>query len=577
MSANNTPVIPGQFNDWDEPEESRELKSLQDIGDSCSNDSALSEEEDEEGCPWDWEDSTRDFTKRYNAVKEGRIGVNAQSNSVKEPSKSQQQPHEKTLKKFENKIRVDPYEGPRLPSLAHNSVLEGTKKVDTQKYRNKDKSDRATVELVLDPRTRLILYKLLSRRCLDEINGCISTGKEANVYHATSKEGDLAVKIYKTSILVFKDRERYVTGEFRFRTGYNKHNPRKMVKLWAEKEMRNLTRLYTNGVNCPRPVLLRNHVLVMEFIGKDGWPSPKLKDYPLTESKARELYLECIQMVRCVYQKCHLVHADLSEYNLLCHAGSLCVIDVSQAVEHDHPRALEFLRKDCSNVTDFFSRNGVCVMSVKELFNFVTDPTISDDNIDEYLDKMQEIVLARNSSSSSVSAQQQIDDEVFKQVYIPRTLEEVVTYEEDYDKMQEGLKNDISYQTVTGLKPDLTGPQDVPVILQESGQNSTMHNGEVNQSLDASSANITDKVGTLDLDESDSSGSESSGSSSDDSDTDIIQEQKSRRAKRNLDPSEKKAHKLAVKEQNKERRKNKIPKHIKKRKEKLKLQGKGKK
>ena len=568
MSANSTPV-PGQFDDWDDE---RELGSF---SDSCSDDSALSEEEE---CPWDWEDSTIDFTKRYNAVKEGRVGVNTQNNSVKESSKSQQQPHEKALKKFESKIRVDAYEGPRLPSLAHNSVLEGNKKVDTQKYRNKDKSDRATVELVLDPRTRLILYKLLSRRCLDEINGCISTGKEANVYHATSKEGDLAVKIYKTSILVFKDRERYVTGEFRFRTGYNKHNPRKMVKLWAEKEMRNLTRLYTNGVSCPRPVLLRNHVLVMEFIGKDGWPSPKLKDYPLTESKARELYLECIQMVRCVYQKCHLVHADLSEYNLLCHGGSLCVIDVSQAVEHDHPRALEFLRKDCSNVTDFFSRNGVCVMSIKELFNFVTDPTISDDNIDEYLDKMQEIVLARNSNNSSISAQQQVDDEVFKQVYIPRTLEEVVTYEEDYDKMQEGLKTDISYQTVTGLKPDLTGPQDVPVILQESEQNLSVHDEE-NQSVvaDASSENIMDKVSVLDMDESDSSGSESSGSSLDDSDKDIMQEQKSRRAKRNLDPSEKKAHKLAVKEQNKERRKNKIPKHIKKRKEKLKLQGKGKK
>ena len=96
---------------------------------------------------------------------------------------------------------------------------------------------------MLDPWTRLIFYKLLSRRFLDKINGCISTGKEANVYHATSREGDLAVKIYKTSILVFKDREHYVTGEYRFCAGYNKHNPCNMVKLWAEKEMRNLTRL----------------------------------------------------------------------------------------------------------------------------------------------------------------------------------------------------------------------------------------------------------------------------------------------------------------------------------------------
>jgi RIO kinase 1 len=78
---------------------------------------------------------------------------------------------------------------------------------------------------------------------ITEINGCISTGKEANVYHAVGKEKEqLAVKVYKTSILVFKDRDRYVTGEFRFRRGYAKHNPRKMVRLWAEKEYRNLTR-----------------------------------------------------------------------------------------------------------------------------------------------------------------------------------------------------------------------------------------------------------------------------------------------------------------------------------------------
>jgi len=565
-----TTAIPGQFDDAEGPEECQELEQPPLRFDDSGSDDTESSEED---CPWDWEDLTKDFTKRYNAVKEGRLGVNTQCNTVKEVFKVQQQPREKAMGKFENKIRVDPYEGPKLPPLAHNSLMEGNKKLETQKYRNKDKSDRATVELVLDPRTRLVLYKLLSRRFLDEINGCISTGKEANVYHATSKEGDLAVKIYKTSILVFKDRERYVTGEFRFRSGYNKHNPRKMVKLWAEKEMRNLTRLYTNGVCCPKPVLLRNHVLVMEFIGKDGWPSPKLKDYPLTEGKARELYLECIQMVRCLYQKCHLVHADLSEYNILCHDGSLCVIDVSQAVEHDHPRALDFLRKDCTNVTDFFHRNGVCVMSMKELFDFVTDPTISDSNIDEYLDKMQEIVMARNANNDGVTAQQKIDEEVFKQVYIPRTLEEVITYEEDFDKMQEGLENDISYQTVTGLKPDLTGPQDVPLILQEPQQDIGSLD-EANEFRNLSSS-VACQLNSLQLEES---GSESTtSSSSNESDDGELMNNSSRRAKRNVDPAERKAHKLAVKEQNKERRKNKVPKHIKKRKEKVKMQRKGKK
>ena len=42
----------------------------------------------------------------------------------------------------------------------------------------KDKSDRATNEQVLDPRTRLILFKMIGRGVIDEVNGCVSTGKE---------------------------------------------------------------------------------------------------------------------------------------------------------------------------------------------------------------------------------------------------------------------------------------------------------------------------------------------------------------------------------------------------------------
>lgn len=89
------------------------------------------------------------------------------------------------------------------------------------RLRKKDKQDRATVEQVLDPRTRIIIFKMLSRGFIAEVNGCISTGKEANVYHATpghhyEASKDIAIKIYKTSILTFKDRDRYVTGEFRY-------------------------------------------------------------------------------------------------------------------------------------------------------------------------------------------------------------------------------------------------------------------------------------------------------------------------------------------------------------------------
>ena len=52
------------------------------------------------------------------------------------------------------------------------------------------------------------------RGLFQEINGCVSTGKEANVYHASSADGaDLAIKVYKTSILVFKDRDRWAGAQ----------------------------------------------------------------------------------------------------------------------------------------------------------------------------------------------------------------------------------------------------------------------------------------------------------------------------------------------------------------------------
>jgi len=88
-----------------------------------------------------------------------------------------------------------------------------------------------------------VLHKMVKNEKLDKVYGCISTGKEANVYlaegsmdletmekfPASKPKQDLAIKVFKTSILVFKDRERYVSGEFRFRKGHCKSNPRKMV------------------------------------------------------------------------------------------------------------------------------------------------------------------------------------------------------------------------------------------------------------------------------------------------------------------------------------------------------------
>ena len=51
----------------------------------------------------------------------------------------------------------------------------------------------------------------------------------------------VAVKVFKTTLMEFRTREKYIHGDHRFsKDVYKKQNPRKIVKLWAMKEAANL-------------------------------------------------------------------------------------------------------------------------------------------------------------------------------------------------------------------------------------------------------------------------------------------------------------------------------------------------
>ncbi|CAI7573272.1 unnamed protein product [Penicillium palitans] len=393
-----------------------------------------------------------------------------------------------------------------------------------------DKADRATSEQVLDP----------------QIHGCLSTGKEANVYHAMSisqEDEDAAplhraIKVYKTSILVFKDRDKYVTGEFRFRQGYNKSNNRAMVKLWAEKEMRNLRRIYAAGIPCPEPIFLRLHVLVMGFIGSSkGLGAPRLKDVdfniPEPETRWRSLYIELLGYMRVMYQTCRLVHADLSEYNILYHKERLYIIDVSQSVEHDHPRSLEFLRMDIKNVSDFFRRKNILTLPERTVFQFIIAP---DGPIDvtagneEMASAIEKLLVAREEGDDEQQEAEDVDTAVFRQQYIPQTLEQVYDVERDAERIRDGQGADLVYgDLLAGGKKKATATD----VVEEDA-------------------------------ESDASGGVSvSGSDSDDEEIDPFAP-KPPRGKRFEDKDSKRDHKAKVKEEKREQRANKMPKHMKK-------------
>ena len=531
-----------------------------------------SDEFDDELEGVDWSGERGDFTKKLKKMSAQAAG-NANHGLVagKEEGALKAVKVETRNSRLLARINVNKYDGPPIKEhTVKNALINSTKSLDQARCYIKDKSDRATVEMAIDRRTRMVLMKLISRGVVTRINGCVSTGKEANVYHATttSDKPDCAVKVYKTSILTFKDRDRYVTGEFRFRHGYCKRNPRKMVAMWAEKELRNLIRLQTGGLPVPTPIALRGNVLVMEFLGVNGWPSPLLKEVSLSDSRWRELYTDMVRNMRILYQKCKLVHADLSEYNLIFHKNKIFIIDVSQSVEHDHPNALDFLRSDCSNITSFFEKHGVAVMNVRQLFDFITDPTISDESIDEYLDKMMEVlseslkVEGNDGNQVLFENQSKIDAAVFRNVYIPRTLGEVTTYEEDIPTLvptvnpacTDQAPTDKYYATVTGQKSDFTGPLLKPALLNSDSEHSDDEKSE----------------GDMEV------GSEEEESEEEDSDDDLSFSDRADRLgpkptegrPRDESPNSRKLRKQQVKEEKRQKRAEKVPKHVKKRREK---------
>ena len=62
-------------------------------------------------------------------------------------------------------------------------------------------------------------------------------------------------------------------------------------------------------------------------------------------------------------------------------------------------------------------------MTVKELFDFITNVTINDDNMEDCLEKISEQIS--NRDIDELTEQEKIDEEVFKNAFIPKTLTDV--------------------------------------------------------------------------------------------------------------------------------------------------------
>lgn len=226
-------------------------------------------------------------------------------------------------------------------------------------------------EGVFDNRTMMRIAKLFAKGIIKSMEFIIARGKEADVYIADAGERIdkefVALKIFRLENARFQNRMKYIEGDPRF--GKVKGNISAVVSEWCKKEYGNLLVAEAAGVHAPRPYAFSGNVLAIEFIGVEGKPSQTLREQVV--KKPEKVLDQILEDTRKLYQN-ELVHADLSEYNILMLDETPYMIDFGQAVHIKHPDSTKFLRRDVSNILAYFSKHYGIKKDEIEVFDQIT-------------------------------------------------------------------------------------------------------------------------------------------------------------------------------------------------------------
>ncbi|MCX6804125.1 MAG: serine protein kinase RIO [Candidatus Diapherotrites archaeon] len=227
-------------------------------------------------------------------------------------------------------------------------------KLHKEKRLIKDENTRSVFNKVFDRATLAAVYELARKKFFEEMEFVISTGKEGAVFRCVSGDNYYALKIYKVDTSDFKHMNEYIIGDERFKE--IRKDRLEIIKLWTRKEFRNLEDFTKAKIRVPLPIASTRNCLLMEFIGKDGEAASRAKDKIFLDMPAQYEKM-CEYMAKMINAK--LVHADLSEYNILNNDEELVIIDAGQAVTTMHPNAREFFERDVTNMSKWFSKHNV--------------------------------------------------------------------------------------------------------------------------------------------------------------------------------------------------------------------------
>ncbi|KAL9653964.1 hypothetical protein ABK040_014176 [Willaertia magna] len=211
------------------------------------------------------------------------------------------------------------------------------------------------------------------------------TASTTSTVEEKKEEQSFCVKVFKTVGMSYRKRVDYQVSEHRFKENLKTNNSQKNVKKYTEKELKNLKKLYNAGIPCPQPYEVKEHVLLMSFIGKNGFPAPTLKDISNIYSldKLKKIYIDIIENMR-------------------------------KSVETNHVNAKQFLKDDCKHVNDYFKKQGLInILTDKELFEYVIKENEGDKTLESILDSLKERDINLIDQTK--------DEDYFLNVFLPKS------------------------------------------------------------------------------------------------------------------------------------------------------------
>ena len=213
----------------------------------------------------------------------------------------------------------------------------------------------------------LAINTLVKAGVIESFGQSLGVGKEADVYDTLSPDGKrLAIKFHRLGRISFRQTRR--------KRGYIREHSSWLFQshVSAEKEFQAMQLVYKNGVSVPEPISQNRHVIAMGMI--EGAELSKYKEIQNPEKILKEI----LRNVKKAYLKAHVIHADLSEYNIILKPdGHILIIDWPQYVMTDHANAEELLERDLKNVLTFFNRKFNVEVAIEEACDYVTGKTRS--------------------------------------------------------------------------------------------------------------------------------------------------------------------------------------------------------